>query len=213
MRQGVHDTARHLQHLRDCLAEHADHRLASQIEPVAEDLLRAAEALPAVDGVPTRVMHGDPKFNNILFEGPDAPASLRAVGLIDLDTVGPLEVHLELGDAWRSWCNPQGENATEARFDLEVFEASVHGWSMACDLGLSIEEKQALEVGVDWITLELASRFLADALTESYFGWDDQRYATRGEHNLVRARGQLALHHCVVANRAERAEVLRGVFG
>jgi hypothetical protein len=61
---------------------------------------------------------------------------------------------------------------------------------------------------VEWVALELCARFSADALRESYFGWDPTRYASRGEHNLARARGQWALHGAVVRTRRERARAL-----
>jgi Ser/Thr protein kinase RdoA (MazF antagonist) len=208
MRSGVHDTPRHLQHLRDCLGQHRAHRLFPDVEPLAEAIFAAVDVLPAIDGVPDRAVHGDPKFNNILFEGPHPPADRQAVGLVDLDTVGPMPLHLEMGDAWRSWCNPRGEDESKATFDLAIFEASARSWASHRGFDLSAEEREGLLYGVDWITVELASRFLADALAESYFGFDASRYATRGEHNLVRARGQLALHEVVVACRQPRAEIL-----
>ena len=52
--------------------------------------------------------------------------------------------------------------------------------------------------------------FAADALREEYFGWDRARFARAGEHNLLRARGQWALHEDVVRLRAERARRLDG---
>ena len=51
-------------------------------------------------------------------------------------------------------------------------------------------------------------RFAADALRESYFGWDSQRFARAGEHNLVSARGQHALYQAVVATRQQRTRIL-----
>ena len=37
----------------------------------------------------------------------------------------------------------------------------------------------------------ILARFCADALRESYFGWDARRHATASEHNQWRTRGQL----------------------
>ncbi|MEM6292920.1 MAG: hypothetical protein AAGA54_16715, partial [Myxococcota bacterium] len=125
-------------------------------------------------------------------------------------TVAPMALHLELGDAWRSWCNPKGEDETSARFDVAVFEASVRGYASVGSV--TAEERDALAFGVELISVELAARFLADALAESYFGWNAQRYASRGEHNLVRARGQWSLHQAAREGRSERAALLRAVF-
>ncbi|MBL8945157.1 MAG: hypothetical protein JNK45_18470, partial [Myxococcales bacterium] len=61
-------------------------------------------------------------------------------------------------------------------------------------------------------TLELAARFAADALRERYFGWDASRFPARGEHNLVRAKGQWSLHAQVLATRAQRLAALRAAW-
>ena len=46
-------------------------------------------------------------------------------------------------------------------------------------------------------------RFAADALNESYFGWDKARFARAGDHNLLRARGQASLADAVSTARAD----------
>jgi Ser/Thr protein kinase RdoA (MazF antagonist) len=205
MRSGVHDTDAHLARLEKALFDHPKHRLFAEVEPVALAILAAARSLPRLGHLRERLVHGDPKFSNVLFEGDDA------VGLVDLDTVGPMPLHLELGDAWRSWCNPRGEDETKGQFDLQIFEASLHGWAGA--LALDPQERDALLHGVEWITVELASRFCADALYESYFGWNKDRFASRGHHNLVRARGQLAVHEAALASRSIRAALLATIAG
>lgn len=211
-RASVHDTPRHLETLRQALDEHCDHRLYEQVAPLGEALLRAARTLERIPDVPERVTHGDPKFNNILFRGDDGCERNEAVALIDLDTVGPMALPLELGDAWRSWCNPKGEDESLARFDLDIFEASVHGYARARTMELLASEVEGLVHGVEWITLELSARFAADALAESYFGWNRERFGSAGEHNLVRATGQWSLHQEVVRCRPRRAEILREAF-
>ncbi len=209
MRMGVHDTPRHLEKLRGALRSHQEHRLFSKVEPLGSALLEAADALPTIAAVPQRVAHGDPKFNNLLFKaGTDADA----VGWIDLDTVGPMALHLELGDAWRSWCNPKGEDEAEAAFDLEVFAASLAGYASVAGSLVTSDERQALVHGVEWISLELASRFCTDALEEAYFGWDKVRFATRGEHNLRRAQGQWSLHRAALDLRSARTKLIEDAF-
>lgn len=208
MRSGVHDTAAHLRRLREAVVGHGGHRLHGAVSTLADAIFARAGTLPPIASVRTRVAHGDPKLNNVMFSGGEPR---EAICLIDLDTVGPLSLPYELGDAWRSWCNPRGEDATEARFDLAVFEASVEGYRAGCALALEADERAALLYGVEWITLELASRFAADALNEAYFGWDRARFPAAGEHNLVRARGQWSLHEAVMATRAQRQAVLRSL--
>jgi Ser/Thr protein kinase RdoA (MazF antagonist) len=208
MRKGAHDTPRHLEKLQRAVAEHAEHRLFSQVAPLAAEILAGAQALPPLPPLEERVCHGDLKFNNVRFAGASAPASEQAVCLIDLDTVGPLALAYELGDSWRSWCNRNGEDSEVAAFDQAIFEASASGYRAGRGRGFSPAEQRALLLAPEWISLELAARFGADALDESYFGWNARRFPSRGEHNLVRARGQWSLHQALVASRDARARTL-----
>jgi len=208
LRRGVHDTPAHLARLREAVGAEADHRLHGLVAPLAGQILEGAASLPPLPPTPARTGHGDLKFNNILFAGREKAARDEAVCLIDLDTVGPVLLAHELGDAWRSWCNRAGEDAADAALDLEVFAASWEGYASVPAVAVSGDERRALLLGVEWISLELAARFLADALRESYFGWNPARFASRGEHNLLRARGQWSLHEALVASRPARARIL-----
>jgi Ser/Thr protein kinase RdoA (MazF antagonist) len=208
LREGVHDTTKHLLRLREAVSLHPHHHLLARVGPLAEAILDRAHALTPLPDLAPRLCHGDLKLNNILFAGDAPPGSQQALCLIDLDTVGPMSLAYELGDAWRSWCNLSGEDDTAARIDMEVFRTSFAGYAAGIERALTEPERRALLGGVEWISLELASRFAADALLENYFGWDAKRFPSRGEHNLLRARGQLALHEAFLATRAERAEIL-----
>jgi len=202
LRLGVHDTDGHLAKLRAALQSHGHHRLHREVKALANELFDAVEKLPTLAPLARQVCHGDLKISNLLFDGE------RAICLIDLDTVGPTALAHELGDAWRSWCNPNSENVTAARFDLRLFEASWRGYTSTCSRPLDEPLRRNLLHGVEWISLELAVRFAADALNERYFGWDVSRHPAAGEHNLERARGQWALHRATLATRTERATIL-----
>jgi hypothetical protein len=201
LRVGVHDTPRHLARLRDALGQFEGHRLYPQVEPLAAGLLDAADQLAPLPECPARVGHGDLKINNMMFAGGEP------IALIDLDTVAPMPLAHELGDAWRSWCNRASEDQPHAQFDLGLFAASWAGWQAGSREQPSAAEREALLLGPEWISLELAIRFAADALYEDYFGWDPRRFAGRGEHNLARARGQASLVEAITASRRERAEL------
>jgi Ser/Thr protein kinase RdoA (MazF antagonist) len=208
MRANVHDTPAHLVRLDTAVVTHTTHRLARDVGELAAAIKARAAALPPLPALPPRVCHGDLKFSNILFADHEPPASQRAVCLIDLDTVGPLSLAYELGDAWRSWCNRAGEDVTEARLDLDIMRASAEGYREGLGGPLDAQTRAGLLLGVEWVSLELAARFAADALFETYFGWDPRRFPHRGEHNLQRARGQWSLHNALVATRQEREEIL-----
>jgi Ser/Thr protein kinase RdoA (MazF antagonist) len=208
MRVGVHDTPAHLAKLRTAVAEQGGHRLHAAVGALATAILGAAEGLEPLPKLPDRPCHGDLKLNNVRFAGPRGPASEQAVCLIDLDTVGPMHLGYEIGDALRSWCNPGGEDRGRVTFDLDVCTAALDGYTRGRGRGLSREERGALLLGVEWVSLELSARFAADALLESYFGWDPERFPGRGEHNLARAESQWVLFRAVTATRDARARLL-----
>ncbi len=200
-RPGAHDTEKHMATLRQAVAEGAGHRLFSQVERLADGVLSAWEAWDGGADLAARVSHGDLKISNLRFD-----AEGRAICLLDLDTMGRLPLAIELGDAWRSWCNPRGEDVADAVFSLELFTASAGGYLAANPL--SAEERAALVPGIERICLELAARFAADALNEAYFGWNPAVAAGRGEHNLLRARGQASLAGEVRGMRGALEQVL-----
>lgn len=206
-RGNVHDTAKHLETLRSALDECRDHRLYDRVARVAEELFTAAAALPSFGGLPRRHVHGDLKISNLLFD-----ASGQGVCVVDFDTLAQMIWPFEMGDALRSWCNPAGEDHSPVTFDLGLFESAVRGYATSAGQLISIDEQRLLPAGVMTISLELAARFLADALYERYFGFDPTRYENRGEHNLARGVGQWSLHHSVRAQLSSADDVVRQAF-
>lgn len=186
-----HDTDAHLRALADALAECTEHPLRGEVATLAQAVDAAFAALPPAPDVPARIIHGDLKFNNVLFAGEQGAASERAVALIDFDTLVRLPLWMELGDAWRSWCNRAGEDVPEAEFDRELFRVALEAYLEGGDVAPEPAERASLSHAVERMALALAVRFAADALRESYFAWDVERFESCGHHNLVRARGQL----------------------
>jgi len=208
-RLGVHDTERHLRVLREALVEHRAHRHFDAIEPLAERVLATAAGLPPLPTNRDRIVHGDPKISNLLF----AHDSDRALCLIDLDTLAHMPVALELGDALRSWCNPATEDAASARFVRPFFDAAIEGYAEAAQGFLTQPEWSAIPRGALTITVELAARFCADALRETYFGWNRARYESASAHNQARTRGQLLLADGIRAELDELERFTAKAFG
>ncbi len=209
VRTGVHETRRHFDILRSALVEHPGHRLFDLVAPLAERIWNIAERLPDLSNLPRRHAHGDLKISNLLFR--EGAASC----LVDLDTLGRMIWPFEMGDALRSWTNPNGEDAQRCAVDVETFGSALAGYGdITRNAGLvSEEESEALVMGLGTICVILSSRFLADALHERYFGFDAQRFATRGEHNLLRGQGQLALFESVETYRSQLESIVRREFG
>lgn len=184
VRPGAHDTDAHAATLAGAVAAHPGHRLYDAVAPMADELAERWASWDGPRSLPERIIHGDLKISNVRFAGP------RAVALIDLDTFQRGQLDAELGDAMRSWCNRSGEDVAEAVVDTEVFAAAMAGYASTASQTTD-EEWAGMAPGLERIATELAMRFAADALNESYFGFDPS--IGRGEHNLLRARGQLAL--------------------
>jgi Ser/Thr protein kinase RdoA (MazF antagonist) len=185
----AHNTVAHMASLDRALSEADVHPLGSLARALGHDILEAWEHWEGPLELPTRVCHGDLKVSNIRMDR----TGQVAICLLDLDTLGRLPYSVELGDAWRSWCNPAPEDDFEnVRFDLEIFTATAGAW-LAHAPPLAAIEKASLVPGIQRICLELAARFCGDAVRNSYFREDTQRYPEPGTHNLARARTQLAL--------------------
>ena len=150
--------------------------------------------------ISARIVHGDPKVENFLFDG-----NGEVVSLIDLDTVGPGLLHHDIGDCLRSCCNRGGEggDAAAVRFDLETCRAWFAGYSAVMGGLLGRHDLDLACPAITLITFELGLRFFTDHLRgDTYF-----RVRRQGE-NLERARTQFALMHSIV----EQQETIRQVF-
>ena len=203
------NTPHYLAALRGALAGHSRHRLHVEMTQLAERVFGAFEAMGPAPRVRERVIHGDLKLSNLLFESEQGAGRDRAYALVDFDTLMRGTLWMELGDAWRSWCNAAGEDSVVPRFDLEVFAASCEGFAAGHGSPLDPAERDSLASAPERITLELCARFVTDALEESYFGWDAERFSARGEHNAARAEGQWQLYEAERATAARRRELLR----
>lgn len=205
-RPAVHDLPRHLAHLDAALAAAASHPLSDAVAAQSAVLRERLDAVPPFAVQPQRLVHGDPKISNVMFDA----AGRDALCLIDLDTLAQMPLAFELGDAMRSWCNPHAEDAAGARFDLAIFAAAIGGYLEIAGAALTAAERAAIVPATRLICLELGARFLADALEERYFAWDASRYASRGAHNLARARGQIAVADSLAAQSAAACDIVAG---
>jgi hypothetical protein len=199
----------HLAELRRALARHADHPRHADVSDLAREVFAGFQGLRGeAPDLPRRVVHGDLKFNNFLFEASRGEARDRAVALIDFDTLERRTLGYEMGDAWRSWSNRAGEDSAVADLDLVRFRAGAEGWLETLTIPLATDERRSLAEAAEFVSLELCARFAADTLEESYFRWDPERFESHAEHNWVRARGQLSLYRQWVEARADVEAVL-----
>ncbi len=206
-RLGVHDFNRHLSHLKSVLETHKRHDDYERISVLANDIILKSEKMEPHIAGEKRIAHGDLKLNNFVFS-----QAGKALCLIDLDTLGPMDLLFELGDAFRSWCNPLGENAEESEFDLACFKEGICGYWESAHALWEKEELLRVPMCVERISLELSARYCADALEESYFAWDQDNYASASLHNFQRALGQFHLSESVQERRALAEAVITDLF-
>lgn len=141
-----------------------------------------------------RVTHNDTKCNNVLFD----EDTKEHLCVIDLDTVMPGLVGFDFGDAIRFGANTSAEDETDldkVSIDLEKFDAFARGFLDKVAGSLSAKEIDTLALGAITMTIECGLRFLTDYIDgDKYFGI---KYP---EHNLDRARCQLALAQDMIRN-------------
>lgn len=156
--------------------------------------------------IPERLVHGDPKLDNLLFDA----EGRRALAMIDLDTVQPgLTLH-DIGDCLRSCCNRRGETASESHvaFDLDVCRPLLRAYADQTRELLVPAELALLFDAIRLIPFELGLRFLTDHLQgDRWF-----RVSAPG-HNLAKARVQFALVTDIERKEGEIRAIIAACFG
>jgi Ser/Thr protein kinase RdoA (MazF antagonist) len=207
-RPGFHNTPRYFARFRETAAQAGDRTRDSALrECLAFAEARAATVSVLEDArqqglLPLRVVHGDPKLDNILFDADTG----KAVGLVDLDTVQPGLLHYDLGDCLRSCCNPAGESPAdpaEARFDLSLCRTILTRYITETRGFLGADDTRLLPDAIRLIPFELGLRFLTDHLEgDRYFKIE------RPGHNLWRARAQFRLVESIERQMGEIASLV-----
>lgn len=189
---GFHDTTARASAFERAVARDAAGR-AQAVRPVIHRLLDSASLaaeLPLAqrDGrLAERVVHNDAKLANVLFDAHSGV--VRCV--VDLDTVMPGLGPYDFGDLARSMAADAAEDETDLGRVVarpEFVEALAAGFLAGLGALATRAERELLLTAAKVITYEQALRFLADYL-------DGDRYyrVSRPEHNLERARAQIAL--------------------
>jgi hypothetical protein len=176
-----------------CLQFIRDHQLGVQ---VLEDAKSQGK-------LPLRLMHGDPKINNVLFDINTG----KAVSMIDLDTVKPGLIHYDIGDCVRSACNRAGEeteNWDSVHFDTDLCQTILQGYFSVAKSFLTENDAAYLYDSIRLITFELGLRFFSDYLAGNvYF---KVQYP---EHNLARAIVQFKLTESIESQERSILNIVR----
>ncbi len=152
--------------------------------------------------LPLRVTHNDTKINNILFDC----SSRKALAVIDLDTVMPGYSAFDFGDSIRTCAATADEdtqNPETMGVSVELFSAYARGYFEGAG-SISPDEQAALVLGAKLMTYECGARFLTD-----WLGGDTYFKVSRPDHNLDRARAQMALLEDMERRSDELEEAIR----
>lgn len=162
------------------------------------NIINDLETAKAQKLLTVRVIHGDPKLNNFLFD----KISKKVVSLIDLDTVKPGLIHYDIGDCLRSCCH----NLTDNSFDMAICNALLSGYIAEMADLLNAHDYEYIYSATRLIPFELGLRFYTDYL-------DGNRYfkVAKPEQNLKRALNQFQLCGSIIDQETGIKDVVRRI--
>jgi serine/threonine protein kinase len=166
------------------------------------DLADILETAKAEHKLKLRIMHGDPKINNIMLDRD----TKQAIAIIDLDTVKPGLIHYDLGDCLRSGCNPWGEETQdweEVSFVPEYAQSILQGYNSVATF-LTQSDRDYIYDSIRLLSFELGLRFFTDYLRgNTYFKVDYP------QHNLARALVQFKLTESIESQASTIQTIIR----
>ncbi len=186
-----HNTIDRYRQLRESIASDPCGRLAGVQKEVDfllewEEKACTLQRMRDAGELPVRVTHNDTKLNNVLLDR----KTRKSLCVLDLDTVMPGLSLYDFGDSIRFGATTAAEDeqdASKMMLDLHLFKVYTRGYLEAA-VSLTPKEIELLPMGAFVMTTEVAVRFLKDYLD------GDKYFRTQyPEHNLVRARTQIAL--------------------
>jgi Phosphotransferase enzyme family len=208
--EGFHITPLYLQHYNEVLAK-TKARKSPEVNYCLQFVSDRAfwahvlENAKATGELPLRLMHGDPKINNVMFD----TATNQAVSVIDLDTVKPGLVHYDIGDCLRSGCNFAGEETEQWEgvcFDTDFCRGILQGYLFVAKAFLTENDYIYMYDAIRLISFELGLRFFADYLAGNvYFK------VKHPEHNLARALVQFKLTESIESHQTTIRNIIQDV--
>jgi len=207
-----HDTRSRFEDLRAAIAADTSNRAINARTEIEFALAREADTdvllgLLARGEVRERVTHNDTKINTVMLDD----VTGRGVAVIDLDTVMPGLPLYDFGDLVRTSASSTAEDDPDpARMHLKLplYRALVSGYLETAGDALNATERAHLGFAGKLMTFEVGIRFLADYLQGDIY------FRTKSpEHNLVRARTQLALVRSIEIEQDAMARIVAEVHG
>lgn len=182
------------------------------VTPEIVEIIQAAKSFNKITDmldtgeIPTRVTHNDTKINNVMID----EITGHAVCVIDLDTVMPGSALYDFADAIRSGANIVGEeqeDISKVVLSISLFKDFTEGYLKEAGSILKESEISNLSYSCYIITMELAMRFLND-----YINGDTYFKCEKENHNLLRARNQLALARDIKRKIPEMKKIVKDIY-
>lgn len=167
------------------------------------DIATTYQKLVSAGHLRDRLMHHDTKISNVLLR----EGSYEGVCVIDLDTLMPGKVISDLGDMVRTYVCPVSEEERDVRkvtVREDYFAALVDGYLTEIGATLTAAEREHLFYAGQFMVYMQGIRFLAD-----YLNGDKYYPIEYPEHNLNRARNQLALLECLNEKEMSLQRIIR----
>lgn len=178
----LHDIDAQAKNLRQRMAG-----LGGQALEISRLLLSTYERLPRFPDAPRQIIHGDPKFDNMLFQG-GMPFTF-----IDFDAVTHGSAWTDVGDMLRSLAGKRlGSGTPFTKSDYKQFATAYHASARLNGMSAEAAYRLTLEAG-RCIAAEVAMRYLNDMASDGYLDWDRRAYSSRYAHHLDKAKLQIAV--------------------
>ena len=183
----------------------------SRAEPELEFILEREEPYAVITRsldqgrLPHRVIHYDPKINNVLFGAHTG----KAICVVDLDTCMPGTLLYDFGDMVRTSSVESAEDEedlSKIEINLNLFKSLLEGYVGAVRGLLTQSEIALMPFAPAAATLTIGIRFLSD-----YLSGDVYFKTNHVEQNLQRARAQLALVRSMEEHKREIENLVHSV--
>ena len=177
-----------IQQYRESIIHGDSHRLKNTRDFMGEiesNLKYIHEYMKIEKDIEKRIIHGDPKVSNFLFDD----QTYKVISIIDIDTIMPGCILFDFGDMVRSFANKSHEDAQiqERIFNPHIYNALKKAYLFEANDFLSPIEKKSLDLSALTVALIQCIRFLTD-----YYNLDVYYHVKEPEHNLKRAINQFS---------------------
>jgi len=208
---GFHDWRKRMRNFQNAVSAASERRIAAkeEIEFLNDENLKTilTDIANLIDGeiLPVRITHNDTKISNVMLSNVGG----EPLAVIDLDTVMPGLIIYDFGDMVRSFCSPAPEdhkNTEEVQLRTDIFRALCGGFLSEVGEFLTREEFDNLLLGAKLIIYIQAIRFLTDYLENDVYYKTDYE-----DHNLVRAKNQIALLRSFLSEEKYLKEIIEEI--